>query len=121
MNGANSSQDIDFTIDQDNLYREESITDLKVASIRKMVPIKSNGQDDDSRSPVFIGNSQLMTPEGPLPIQAKLSATTLEEAMKEFPGAMKKSLDETIEHFRQMQQQQQQQQQQSESRIITPR
>jgi len=34
---------------------------------------------------------------------------------------MKKSLDETIEHFRQMQQQQQQQQQQSESRIITPR
>ncbi len=121
MNGGNTSQDIDFTIDQKNLYREESITDLKVASIRKMVPVKTDGSDDDSRDPVFIGNSQLMTPEGPLPIQAKLSATTLEEAMKEFPGAMKKSLDETIAHFRQMQQQQQQQQQQSESRIITPR
>ena len=121
MNGANSSNDIDFTIDQSNLYREESITDLKVASIRKMVPIKADGTEDTSRSPVFIGNSQLMTPEGPLPIQAKLTATTLEDAMKEFPQAMKKSLDETIEHFRQMQQEQQQQQQQSDSRIITPR
>ena len=121
MNGASSAQDIDFTIDQENLYREESITDMKVASIRKMTPVKPDGSDDPSRDKIFIGNSQLMTPEGPLPIQAKLSATTFEEAMKEFPQAMKQSLNETIEHFRQMQQEQQQQQQQSESRIITPR
>ena len=33
-----------FTIDADNLYREESITDLKAATIRKWVPI----QIDDS-------------------------------------------------------------------------
>lgn len=120
MNGASSAQDIDFTIDQENLYREESITDMKVASIREMTPIKPDGSDDPSRDKIFIGNSQLMTPEGPLPIQAKLTATTFEEAMKEFPQAMKQSLNETIEHFRQMQQEQQQQQQ-SESRIITPR
>jgi len=121
MNGAGSANDIDFTIDKDNLYREESITDLKVASIRKMVPVNADGTDDTSRSPVFIGNSQLMTPEGPLPLQAKLNATTMDEAMKEFPQAMKQSLNETIEHLRNMQQQQQQQQQQSDSRIITPR
>mgnify|MGYP001125032446 CR=1 FL=1 len=121
MNGANTSNDIDFTIDQNNLYREESITDLKVASLRKMVPIKADGTDDPNRSTIFIGNSQLMTPEGPLPIQAKLNATTLDEAMKEFPQAMQKSLNETIEHFRKMQEEQQRQQQQNESRIITPR
>jgi hypothetical protein len=120
MNGAGSANDIDFTIDKDNLYREESITDLKVASIRKMVPVNADGTDDTSRSPVFIGNSQLMTPEGPLPLQAKLNATTMDEAMKEFPQAMKQSLNETIEQLRNMQQQQQQQQQ-SDSRIITPR
>ncbi len=120
MNGPSSTNDIDFTIDQNNLYREESITDLKVASIRRMVPIKADGTEDTSRASVFIGNSQLMTPEGPLPIQAKLSATTLDEAMKEFPQAMRQSLDETIEHFKRLQQEQQQQQQ-SESRIITPR
>jgi len=120
MNGANSMNDIDFTIDQDNLYREDSITDLKVASIRKMTPVRPDGTDDPSRSPVFIGNSQLMTPEGPLPIQAKLEATSLADAMKEFPQAMQKSLQETIEHFKQLQQQQQQQQS-DESRIITPR
>lgn len=121
MNGASSANDIDFTIDKENLYREESITDLKVASIRKMVPINADGTEDTSRNPVFIGNSQLMTPEGPLPIQAKLNATTLDEAMKEFPQAMKQSLNETIEHLRNMQQEQQQQQQQRDSRIITPR
>ena len=120
MNGANSANDIDFTIDKDNLYREESITDLKVASIRKMMPVNPDGTDYTSRSPVFIGNSQLMTPEGPLPLQAKLNATTMDEAMKEFPQAMKQSLNETIEHLRNMQQQQQQEQQQNDSRIITP-
>ena len=33
-------QGIDFTVDQSNLYREEGITDLKVASIRRLIPIK---------------------------------------------------------------------------------
>ena len=28
------AEQIDFKVDRDNLYREESITDLKVASIR---------------------------------------------------------------------------------------
>jgi hypothetical protein len=120
MNGASSPQDIDFTIDRRNLYREESVTDMKVASIRKMIPIKEDGTDDAERTPIFIGTSQLMTPEGPLPIQARLSASTFEEAMNEFPQAMKQSLNETIDHFRQMQEEQQRKKQQSESRIITP-
>ncbi len=117
MPNGSSSTDIDFTIDRQNLYREESITDMKVASIRKMVPVKADGTDDESRQTIFIGNSQLMTQEGPLPLQAKLSAATLEEAMDEFPQAMKKSLDEAVEYLRQMQRQQQQE----SSRIITPR
>ncbi|MFP4194707.1 MAG: cytoplasmic protein [Desulfobacterales bacterium] len=120
-NGA-EGQNIDFTVNRDNLYREESVTDLKVASIRKMVPIKSDGSDDPERSPVFFGSTQLMTPEGPLPIQSQLSASTLEEAMNEFPSAMRKALDQTIDRLKQMQQQQegQGQQQQGGSRIYTP-
>ncbi|MFP4452056.1 MAG: cytoplasmic protein [Desulfobacterales bacterium] len=120
-NGA-EGQNIDFTVNRDDLYREESVTDLKVASIRKMVPIKPDGSEDPDRSPVFFGSTQLMTPEGPLPIQSQLSATTLDEAMNEFPSAMRKALDQTIDRLKQMQQQQQQGQgqQQGGSRIYTP-
>ncbi|MCF8095499.1 MAG: cytoplasmic protein [Desulfobacteraceae bacterium] len=118
------AQNIDFTVNKDNLYREESITDLKVASIRKMVPVKPDGAEDPQRSTIFYGSTQLMTPEGPLPIQSELSATTLEEAMNEFPSAMQKALDQTIDRLKQMQQQQQQGQQQQQqgggSRIYTP-
>lgn len=109
-------QHIDFTVNKDNLYREESITDLKVASIRRMIPVKADGSPDPQRQPIFYGSTQLMTPEGPLPIQAQLSAATLGEAMDEFPGAMRKALDQTIERLKQMQQRHQQ----HTSRIYTP-
>jgi hypothetical protein len=122
MSDPAQGQQIDFTVDKQNLYREESVTDLKVASIRCMIPVKPDGSDDPARSRIFFGSTQLMTPEGPLPIQSQLSATNLEEAMNEFPGAMKKALDQTIERLKQMQQQEQQQQQRprGESRIYTP-
>ncbi|MBA2882882.1 hypothetical protein HNR65_003237 [Desulfosalsimonas propionicica] len=124
MPDSAESQQIDFTVDKDNLYREESVTDLKVASIRCMTPVKADGSEDPSRSRIYYGSTQLMTPEGPLPIQSQLSATSLQEAMEEFPGAMKKALDQTIDRLKQMQQQEQQQQpqqpKQGGSRIYTP-
>lgn len=113
-------QDIDFTVDTNNLYREESITDLKVASIRQMVPIHADGSADDSRTPIFVGHTQLMTPEGPLPVQSKLEANNLDEAFKAFPGAMQKALAEMVERLKEMQQQQAQAQRQDDSRIILP-
>ena len=110
---------IDFTVSKDNLYREESITDLKVASIRCLKPVKSDGTEDTDRKPVFMAHTQLMSPDGPLPIQATLSAGSLEEALEEFPTAMEKALAEVVERIQKMQQQQQQQQK-DDSRIIVP-
>jgi len=119
MIGQEQIQNINFSIDKDTLYREESITDLKVGSIRRLIPVKTDGTSDDSRTEVFIGHTQLMSPEGPLPIQSELTATTLEEALEVFPAAMKVALQEMVEKVQQMQQQQQQQQR-DESRIIVP-
>ncbi len=116
---AGQTPEIDFTVDSANLYREESITDFKIASIRKMIPIKTDGTDDDSRTELFIGHTQLVSPEGPVPLQAKLEATTFEEAVTEFPVAMQKALEEMFERVQKMQQEQQQQQT-DKSRIIVP-
>lgn len=110
-------QNIDFTVKKDNLYREDSITDLNVASIRRLIPIKPDGTDDKSRTIVFVGHTQLMSPQGPVPIQARLQANNIEEAINEFPGAMKQALAEMVEKIKKVQQQQQQE---DDSRIIVP-
>ena len=120
MRPEETINNINFSIDKNNLYREDSITDLKVGSIRRLTPIKSDGSADAARVEVFIGHTQLMSPEGPLPIQAELPATSLEDAINVFPQAMKQALAEMIEQIQQMQRQQQQQKKQESSRIIIP-
>jgi hypothetical protein len=117
MNGQ--EQKIDFAVDANNLYREESITDLKVASIRKLVPIKLDGTKDESRTEIFVGHTQLMSPEGPIPLQARLEGNTFEEAINLFPEAMQKALGEMVENIKKMQEQEQKQKK-GDSRIIMP-
>ena len=115
----NGSEKIDFKVDRDNLYREESITDLKVASIRRMVPVTADGEDDPGRSPMFLGHTQIITPQGPLPLQARLMANNLQEAMDAFPAAMEQEMAKMIEQIRKMQEEEQNKQR-DDSRIIVP-
>ena len=112
------SAEIDFKVDETNLYREEAITDLKVASIRILLPVTIDGADDSSRKPLYVGHTQLMSPQGPVPIQAKLEADNLKDAIAEFPKAMEKAMEEVMENFRRLQREHEKK---SESRIITPR
>lgn len=122
MNNGQTPE-IDFTIDSNNLFKEESITDFKVASIRTLIPVKLDGSVDTSRKPVFYGHTQLVSPQGPVPIQAPLEAETLEEAIAVFPKAMQLAMEQLLEKYQQMheqQQQQEQQEQKEESRIIIP-
>lgn len=113
------SEQIDFKVDRDSLYREESITDLKVASIRRMVPVTADGEDDPSRAPMFLGHTQIITPQGPLPLQARLMANNLQEAMDAFPAAMEQEMAKMIEQIRKLQEEEQKKQR-DDSRIIVP-
>ena len=88
---------IDFTVDRNNLYREESFTDVKVAAIRRLTPVKPDGSDDESRDPIFMAQTQLMSPSGPVLLQSILDVETLEQAMEKFPKAMQKEMDKVIE------------------------
>jgi hypothetical protein len=106
---------IDFSVDTGNLYREEGFTDMKVASIRKLVPVTPDGTEDKGRTNVYIGTSQLMSPEGPVPLQAVLSANNLSEAIEIFPSAMKDALGKMIEQVKAMQEKEK-----DDSRIIVP-
>jgi hypothetical protein len=87
---------INLIVDRDNLYREDSVTDIKVAAIRRLTPIKADGTDDESRDCIFMGQTHLMSPSGPILLQSLLEARTLEEAMDKFPAAMQKEVDKTM-------------------------
>lgn len=110
---------IDFKVNTSDLYREDAITDLKVASIRRMIPVTTDGQDDPSRSPIFYGHTQIMTPQGPLPLQARLMANNLAEAIEAFPAAMEQEMAQMVQQIRQMQAEEQRKQR-DQSRIIVP-
>lgn len=103
----------EITVDKDNLYREESFTDLKVASIRRLSPIREDGSPDESRPTLFVGETTLMSQRGPLPVQAPIEATTLTEAFERFPSAVNKAVDELIDQARELQRQE-------ASRIVVP-
>jgi hypothetical protein len=103
----------DVKVDKSNLYREESFTDLKVATIRRLSPIKEDGSPDNSRPTLFTGETTLMSDRGPLPIQAPIEAKDLNEAMDRFPEAVQAAVERLIEQAKEMQRQQM-------SRIVVP-
>ena len=87
---------INLTVDRNNLYREESFTDIKVAAIRQLTPVNPDMSPDDSRNPLYMGQTQLMTPSGPVMLQSILEAITLDEAIEKFPAAMQKEVDKVM-------------------------
>jgi len=106
-------RDVDLSVKQNKLYLEESFTDLDMASIRRLTPVKPNGLRDKSRKPIFVGHLNIMTPQGPFPIQADLEARNLKEAAEIYPEAMKNALEKMQEEVKDFQEKQ-------ESRIIVP-
>ena len=114
------NQSAELKIDRSNLFKEETFTDLKVGMIKRMTPVKSDGSVDKTRKPVFVGQTSLMTPNGPLPIQAVIQAKELQQAIKKFPEAMQASMERLGEEAKKYQEQQQGQIEKPDSRIIVP-
>ena len=114
-------QPTDLKIDKSNLFMEESFTDLKVGIIKRMTPVKPDGSVDKTRKSVFVGQTSLMTPNGPLPIQAVIQAKELQQAIKKFPEAMQASMERLAEEAKKYQEQQENAKiTQPDSRIIIP-
>jgi hypothetical protein len=104
---------MDIEVDRNNLYREETYTDLKVATIRCMRPITEDGSPDPSRPTLYSAQTTLMSQAGPVPVQAALDATTLDEAIEKFPEAINQAVERLVEEAREMQRQE-------ASRIVVP-
>ena len=94
----------ELQLDAANLYREESYTDLRAGSLRKLVPVTADGADDLSRPAILTASTQVMTPGGILPLSGEIDgATNLPEAIAGFNPAIRKALADLREEVAAMQ------------------
>lgn len=93
-------------MDLNDLWREDVITDRKVGTIRVMTPITAAGVTDAKRAVQYIGQAQIMTPAGALPLSFEIPAKTLEDAVVNFTVAAQKGIEQAMEELRQIQREQ---------------
>ena len=114
MSNANGTKIAEIKINTGNLYKEEAFTDLTFATIRRLTPVKIDGSIDESREAIFTGMTQLMSPNGPIPVQCMIEgAKNLSEAAEKLPGAIEKAVQAMIAEAKEMERQE-------SSRIVIP-
>jgi hypothetical protein len=110
------AQDIglpDIEIDSANLYREDLYTDRRAGTIRRLLPVLPDGSADPARTVLYSGQTQLLTPNGVLPLGFEIEARSLEEAIQKFPAAVREALEQAIDEAREFRRE-------SASRIVVP-
>ena len=95
----------DPRMDPKTLCREEIITDRKVGTIRVLTPIRSDGSNDASRQVAYIGEAQLLTSVGTLPINFEIEAKSLDEAVVKFAEVAKEAVERTVKDLQEMRRQ----------------
>lgn len=89
-------------MDAADLYREEVITDRRVGSIRVLTPVTVEGATDPGRAVVYVGQAQLMTPAGALPLNFEIPAASLAEAVDKFSEATEQAVERTMQELEEM-------------------
>jgi len=92
----------DMQMQADQLYKEEVITDRRVGSIRRLTPIKTDGSDDSDRPVLYVGQAQLMTPMGSIPLSFDLEAESLADAIAKFADAAEEAVERTAKELEEM-------------------
>ncbi len=96
----------DAKMDASALYREDIITDRKVGTIRRMIPVLPSGADDAARPTIYVGEAQIMTNAGPLPINFEIEGKDLGEAVEKFAEAAKEAVERTVRELQELRRQQ---------------
>lgn len=100
MNAESTAPDV--RMDAATLYREEVFTDRKVGTIRRLTPVKSDGTGDDGRPVVYVGQAQLMTPMGALPLSFEIPAGSLDEAVEGYAQAAQQATEQAMEELKEL-------------------
>ncbi|MGA8893060.1 MAG: hypothetical protein WB493_15965, partial [Anaeromyxobacteraceae bacterium] len=88
------------------LYREEIYTDRKIGTIRALVPVTAEGATDLGRKVVYIGEAQIVTQVGPLPVSFDIDAPNIQAAVAAYGAAAKAGVEKTIQQLQDLRRQQ---------------
>jgi hypothetical protein len=95
----------DARMDATDLWREELVTDRKVGTVRVLVPIRSDGSADPGRRTVYVGEAQMMTNVGALPISFEIEAGGLAEAVEKYGDYAREAFERAIRELQDMRRQ----------------
>ena len=99
---AEELPDTDVQMEANSLYREETFTDRRVGTLQILTPVNSDGTADSTRQAVYVGQTQILTPAGALPLNFELAASSLQEAVEKFGDGAKSALSDAMQRLDEM-------------------
>jgi len=103
----------EISADLDNLHREDVFSDMRLATIRRLQPIRPDGSPDPTRATTYIAETTIVSQLGPIPVQSPIEADSLEDAFTKFPEAIKAAVERLSERAQEMRREE-------ASRIVVP-
>ena len=101
-NMADNRAEVDINMDAAALYREETFTDRRVGTIQRLTPIDRSGNPDTQRPILYVGQTQVLTPAGSLPLSFEIPAQSLEEAVQKFGAQAEVALTNTMRRLEEL-------------------
>jgi hypothetical protein len=95
----------DAKMDAASLYREEIYTDRAAGTLRVLLPVRADGSADAARPTLFIGEAQILTNMGPLPISFEVDAKNLAEAIENYGEAAKVGVERAVRELQELRRQ----------------
>ncbi len=105
MSSPLESRSAELKLEPDKLYLEEIFTDRRIGTIRRLTPVTKDGTRDAARAILYVGETQVMTPAGALPIAFEIGAGSLEEAAEKFGPLAQESIERTVRELQELRRQ----------------
>jgi len=95
----------ELKLDPEKLYLEEVFTDRRIGSIRRLTPVSRDGKADPAGAVLYVGDTQVMTPAGAIPIAFEIGAASLGEAAEKFGSLAAESIERTVREIQELRRQ----------------
>ena len=99
---STDAENAQLKMDPASLYREDVYTDRRMGTIRVLTPVTRDGAPDLVRPVLYLGEAQLVTSVGALPIAFEIEARSLGEAAEKFAAAAEVGVERTMRQLQEM-------------------
>jgi hypothetical protein len=103
---ADELSDAEIAMDGAALYHEETFTDRRVGTLQRLTPVTAAGARDEARPVLYVGQTQVLTPAGALPLSFEVPANSLDEAVANFGEMAKQALARTMRRLEELRREQ---------------